>query len=239
MIEGENKTKKSFWKTPVGVLVAIFFFPFFLTYWVYKQKWDTKLKWGLIGGFWLLVFISMASNSSYKRGFEAAQNTTPNTQTVSNQTTTQAPTQAISQIPTASIQKSSPTPAVTYPPYNKTLGNNYFASLYAQKFMDTANKAAPGAVEDMYLELSPEDPKGKTESAYKQSISSAFLTVQVSSSMWDSTSESGKKDLVAAFTNSVKNTFSGFPHIKISNGVRTVAEGEWSVWNGEPKITIK
>jgi hypothetical protein len=90
--QSQSSHKKSFWKTPLGILVAIFFFPFFLTYWVYIQNWNPKVKWGLIGGFWLLALISMVSNPSYKKGYEAEQ-ATVNTQTASNQTNpTQAPT---------------------------------------------------------------------------------------------------------------------------------------------------
>lgn len=225
--ELSQSNKKSFWKTPLGVLVAIFFFPFFLTYWIYRQKWNPKVKWGLILGFWFLVIVSGVTNSA--------------SQGVTKQNTTAASNavQPTSKGPTAPVENVSPSAVVTYPPFDKNKGNNYIAALYAQKFMDIADKAAPGAVEDIYLELSPEDPKGKTEEAYKQSISSAFLTVVVSSSFWDNNTDSAKKDLVAAYTNAVKNNFSGFPHIKISNGIRTVAEGEWSVWNGEAKVTLK
>lgn len=224
----ENQpSKKSFWKTPLGILVAIFFFPFFLTYWVYKQNWNPKVKWGLIIGFWLLVVISGASNSAQQQ------------RAVTKQAGTASAAQPTSEVATKPVQNISPSPVVTYPPFDKNRGNNYVAAKYAQQFMDVADKAAAGAVQDIYLELSPEDPKGKTEDAYKQSISSAFLTVVVDPSFWNTTDDSSKKDLVAAYTTAVKNNFSGFPHIKISNGIRTVAEGEWSVFGGEAKVTLK
>jgi len=152
-----------------------------------------------------------------------------------------------------SIAKSSPTPSPTQTPsptsnsspsaspqvFDSSLGNNPVAVKYAQEFTDIADKVSSGAVVGIYLELSPEDMQGKTEDDYKQHVVSAFLTVQVTSAFWNSLDDPTRKDLVAAYVNSVKNIFSGFPHIYFKNNVRTVAEGEWSVFGGEPKITLK
>lgn len=228
MSNEENKTKKVFWKTPLGIFVVIFFFPFFLTYWAYRQNWNPKLKWGLIGGFWLLVVISGVTNSVQK----------PSAVTKQESTTANA-AQPISEEPTMPVQHTSPIPMVSYPPYDKNKGNNYIAAKYAQQFMDVADKAAAGFITDTYLELSPEDPRGETEDEYRKSVSSAFLTIMVDPSYWNTTNDATKKDIVAALTTAVKNSFGGFPHIKVSNGTRTVAEAEWSVWNGEAKVTLK
>lgn len=146
-------------------------------------------------------------------------------------TPTEKPTLALTPTPT-------PTPVPTTV-FDTSLGNNYVAAKYAQQFQDIADKIAAGVVQDIYLELVPEDMKGKSEDEYKKNLVSAFLTVIFSNSFWNSLDDPTRKDLVAAYVNAVKNTFGGFPHVKFSNGVRTVAEGEWSVWNGEPKVTLK
>ena len=123
-------------------------------------------------------------------------------------------------------------------PFDDNLGNNPVAAKYAQQFFDVTSTAAPGYVLSMTLELTPEDMEGKSEEEYKNDITSAFLTVIVDISLWNSTTEIAQKDLVASLLNALRNTFSGFPHVYISNSVRTVAEGELSI-TGEPKIELK
>lgn len=182
-----------------------------------------KIFWAFIGVVVILLIIAPFIPR------DAEEETTKTTSSVASQVT-QAPSPtlqpAISQKPTET-------------PYDETKGNNYVAAKYADQFQQVADSAVEGYVEHVYLELSPENVGGKSENDYKKSISSAFLTVQVSNLLWNSTGTDEKKDLVAAWTNSARNTFSGYPHIKIVNGTRTVAEGEWSAWSNEAKITLK
>ena len=84
-----STTKKNFFKTKWGILVILLFSPFFLTYWVWKQHWNPKIKYALIGSFWLLIFIGSAINSSHTKE-------TPNV--IATQASS---TVAVSQSPTA------------------------------------------------------------------------------------------------------------------------------------------
>lgn len=194
-------TKKNLWKRPLKIFLAIIFFPFFFTYWVYKQNWDPKIKLGFILGFWSLVVISQVSNTP--------QDTTA--------TTTQYSSEA-------------PAITVTYPPFDKKFGNNYISAKYAKQYMDFANKTAPGAIKNVYLELSPADSTGKTDS---------FLTVTVNSTYWNITNESTKKKAITTCIITLRNTFSGYPHVTINDGTKIVATGELPSLNGDPKITLK
>lgn len=205
-----TSTKNNFFGTPLGILLAIIFFPFFFTYWVYKRNWNPKIKWGFMLGFWLLIFIAEVTNYPFEQ------------EKISNQkdTVTAAP------LPTLKIS-----PALTtYPSFDKNRGNNYISAKYAKQYMDFANKMAPGAIQNVYLELSPADPAGKTDS---------FLTVTVNSFYWNSTNDSTKKSLVAACINELRNIFSGYPHVIVNNGTKTVATGELPSLSGDPIVTLK
>jgi hypothetical protein len=156
---------------------------------------------------------------------------------------TQEGTKKINVTPTAILPTKIPTPTTIKTPvdtsFDSSIGNNYVAAKYAKQFQDLADDVASGYVSSVYLELEPSDIKNKSEDDYKQSITSAFLNIEVDSHYWNTTGEAGQKDLVAACVNAVHNNFSGFPHITVTNGVRTVAIGEWSIWNGEANVTLK
>jgi hypothetical protein len=200
-MDPSNPTKKNFFKTPLGIFLAIIFFPLFFTYWVYKRDWNPKAKWGFILVFWLLIVMSQVTN-------------TPQKDTVIN---AQPPSQT-------------PTPVTTYPSFDKNRGNNSISAKYAKQYMDFANQTAPGAIKDVYLELSPANPAGQTDS---------FLTVTVNSTYWNIPNESTKKNFITVAIKELKNTFSGYPHITITDGTRTLATGELPSLTGEPKITLK
>lgn len=124
--------------------------------------------------------------------------------------------------------------------FDKNMGNNYVAAKYAQDIMNTANKAVPNFILDSYLELSPEDLNGQNEETYKGKVMSAFLTISVNNLLWNQMDDNSKKDIVGSFVVSVGNIFSGgYPHITVSNGIRTVATGEYDWLKTEPKITLK
>ncbi|MBU2567677.1 MAG: hypothetical protein KJ967_02730 [Elusimicrobia bacterium] len=135
------------------------------------------------------------------------------------------------------IASSIPTSQITF---NNNVGNNYVAAKYAQDIMNTANKAVPNFILDSYLELSPEDIKDQDEETYKKKVSSAFLTVSVNNLFWNQMNDNSKKDVVGSFVVSVGNIFpGGYPHITVSNGIRTVATGEYNWLKTEPKVTLK
>lgn len=139
------------------------------------------------------------------------------------------------------IPNTSPSPIITltYPPFDKNRGNNFFSAKYTKEYIDLANKTAPGAIKDVYLKLLPEDPAGKTEEQYKKSISETFLTVTVNPFYWNITDTSTKNKLIAAAINELKNTFSGYLHLIVNNGTTIVATGELPSRNGDPVVTLK
>jgi hypothetical protein len=259
----------SYWKKGIGekviiVIVSLFLLPFVLILLILKQKWQPKTKAVLI----IIVLILAYSwflkpTSSLRQNYTAKMTPTPtadengscigpdgkhiqldpiNCQKFNDAWKNSQKSQQVQVTPVVSSNQNA-TPMPTSTPiatsYDSSMGNNYVAAKYAQQFQDVANKAASGFVNSAYLDLEPSDMSNKSESAYKQSIVSAFLNIEVDSSYWNATGESGQKDLVAAWVNAVHNNFSGLPHVTITNGVRTVATGEWSIWNGEAKITLK
>lgn len=200
-----------FFRTPLGIILAAIFFPFFFTYWVYKRDWKPKAKWAFMLVFWSLVFIAAMTNTPQK---EAVISPPP------------------SRAPAIPVSDTSPSPAITItdPIFDKNLGNNYISAKYAKQYMDFAAKVAPGAIKAVYLELTPSDPAGMTDS---------FLTVTVNSFYWNTANDSTKKNLIAAAIKELKNTFSVYPHITITDGTKTLATGELPSLSGDPVITLK
>ncbi len=147
--------------------------------------------------------------------------------------------------PVPSTSPASPTPIPSPSPtatpkasYDSSYGNNYIAAREAKDFLDVMNGAVPGFITNIYLELSPTDVD-QAESEYIQSVSSIFLQVQVNSTKWYAMNEGQQKDVVTAMTTSIQKAVgNGYPHVYVSNGARTVAEGIFSLI-GEPKVEIK
>lgn len=75
-IGGMDQIKKPWYKTWWGILAIVFFlWPFFLTYWVWKQNWTLKTRYALIGAIWFFIFIIFISNSSYQAGLKKEKQT--------------------------------------------------------------------------------------------------------------------------------------------------------------------
>ena len=130
------------------------------------------------------------------------------------------------------------TPTPTEYPYDKSLGNNATAAKFGQLMMDTSN-ASSTVVEDIYVEL-PEQKSNQSDAEYKKSIVSVFCTIVVSTNVWNVSDEGSQKDVVAAWVMFTRKAFPGaYPHITVRNGYRTVATGEYSMWDGEAKVTLK
>lgn len=255
------------WKVRITLIIILFtffilLFPFLISYWIWtKSNWSKRVRLGLIAGVWLSIalagVISRIGQDSYQKGYKAEMDETsqfnsPLAQTTIIPSITPIPTEeptVISTTEPTQIQTIDPSPSLipTSEPttlsaviaFDKNRGNNWVAAAQAQDFIDVANKAVPGIIKDVFVELMPEDVGNKDIETYKKSVVSAFIQVKVSSSFWNSFDDGSKKDFTASWVTATKNVFSGFPHIYIKNDVRTVAEGEWSVWSGEPKITLK
>lgn len=226
------------------ILIILFLWPFFLTYWIWKRNWNIKVRVGLITAFWLFGLIVLAASSSksgqqslqegYKAGKEVGSNVSTPTPTASPDPTIN-PTSAPSPKPTSS-SKPSPTPAPIVS-FDETKGNNYIAAQTAEKILNIVSKAAPGYVKSVRIDLVPEEIQG-SEEEYKNKLVSVYLTVMVDSYQWSTTNETVRKDLAASFLNAITNTFGGIHHVKINNGVRDVAEAEWPLFGGQPKVKL-
>ncbi len=180
------------------------------------------------------TIISPQGQKSFKSVYKAGKNI------VSSSTPTPSPTL----IPTLTLTSTlthtpTPIPKPKKSSYDSTRGNNYVAAKYAQQFQDIADRISGGAVVDTYLELFPEDMQGKSEDTYKKDLISENLTVLVTNDFCNSLDHNSRKDLVATYVNSLRNIFSGIPHVYFKNSVRTVAEGGWSMWSGEANVTLK
>lgn len=241
-----EKVSKGWSKTPLGILILLAFWPFSLSWWIWKRNWNLILKLGILLILWVIIlsigYAREDTRKAFKEGFEAGQGKVPES------SPTPAPTQrpVITPRPTATSTPAprleTPTPTSTPAPvdFDENLGNNFVAAKYAQDIMNTANKAVPDTLTKTYLELSPEDMKGKNEEDYKKSVTTASLTATINNLYWSSFDEDSKKDVVASLVVAVGNIFpQGYPHIHINNGVRTVAEGEYDWLKTEPKVTLK
>jgi|GEM_PF-6696310 len=58
-----EKSKKQWHKTWWGLLILLCFFPFTISYWLWKRNWNILLKLGVIGFFWMffLMFVSVST----------------------------------------------------------------------------------------------------------------------------------------------------------------------------------
>ena len=197
----------------------------FLNFW--QRAWWSKLitiAAGLFIFFIILGILSPEGQKGFEEGKEAAKDTV------------QSSEPKASPSPSPATEASPPPTPHTF---DSKLGNNYIAAEFAEEFLGIVNKATPGYVKSVRVDLTPEDLGGKSEEDYKKSLISVYLTVKVDNYLWNTTSEGSKKDLTAAFLNSITNSFGGIRHVIVTNGVRTVAEGEWPLFGGDPKITLK
>lgn len=180
--------------------------------------------------FWLLIMLGLVANSPQKEiAITNPKNIIPSTPLY------------ISSTPTIPVQNTSPSPAViiNYLDFDRNRGNNYFSAKYAKEYMDLANQKAPGAIKNVYLKFLPSDPAGKTEEEYKKNISEIYLTIAVNPLYWNIADKPTKIKLLTTAINELKNTYSGLPHITITDGTRTLAEASLPSLTGEPIINLK
>lgn len=220
-MEPSTQTETNLVNLLLKILLVIIFFPFFFTYWIYKQNWDAKAKFAFMFLFWTLLLIAASTNFP---GEPTSGNRQKNI--ISKVPPPASPTPekfapSISQSPPVTI---------TNPPFDKNLGNNPLSAGYAKQYMDFADKTAPGAVKNVYLELSPADPEGKTDS---------FLTITVNSFYWNFIDDPNKKNLITLSLTKLKSTFLGDAHIIINDGTKTLATGDLPALGSNPTIILK
>ncbi len=123
-------------------------------------------------------------------------------------------------------------------------GNNAFAANQALELAKSGNSNGIGM--DVYIETEvPTDAQndylqGGKEATYREKTTIARMTVAISGTAWALSPDSSKKDLVASFVNRLKQIYpNAVPRVTVTNGVRTVAEGSWSIWSEEAKVELK
>lgn len=243
----ETLAHKPWHKTWWGFLLLFCLWPFSLTYWIWKRNWQSKTRIFLITFLWIFLISIMASNRSFQKGYQAQKEKQINSSLTNYAseniipTATLQPTLEILPSPTESQSKAtitikptvkiipSPTtkslPTATTAWFDETIGNSAKTASFAQELLDLIEKLAPSGQFQVYVEEAP---------------SSLFVTIQYDAVLWAETPESLQKDVVASFVMAARNKFpENLPHVKIKTGYRVAAEGEFSIWSGEPKVTIK
>lgn len=123
-------------------------------------------------------------------------------------------------------------------------GTDAFAAQQALDMVKSATNNGLGM--DVYIEAKVPDNvmsdylQGGKETTFREKTTTAIMTVVISNTAWALSPDSTKQDLVASFVNRLKQFYpNAVTLVHVTNGIRTVAEGTWSVWNGEPKVDLK
>lgn len=132
--------------------------------------------------------------------------------------------------------------------FNDKRGNNYQAARTAQALADIFKTVAPTSSFDVFINLDADETDqkkyelGGDEAEYKASVDWVVLSVVIDSQLWNSSTDDGKKDLVASWIKIMQNEYENSGGmITVSNDSRKVAEGTWSAgkYGSEPKIELK
>lgn len=130
--------------------------------------------------------------------------------------------------------------------FDNKKGNNSEAADTAEGFTTVAKDASGSQGIDMYLELDAPNAaeekykNGGDTTEYRKSIASSFLTVAVNASFWGNASAADQRNLISGWIGSLRRLYPGSdPNVIVSNGSRTIATGNWSVWNNDTVIKLK
>lgn len=132
--------------------------------------------------------------------------------------------------------------------FDSKRGNNAQAAKTAQALVDIAKTVVPGSSFDAYINLDADEADqkkydlGGDEAEYKASIDWMVLSVVIDSSLWNTSTEDGKKDLIASWIKTMQKEYQNSGGmITVSNDSRKVAEGTWSAgkYGTEPNIELK
>lgn len=131
--------------------------------------------------------------------------------------------------------------------FNSGKGNNYEAASTAQGFISIFKAGIPNVEIDMYIKLTAynEDERayenGGDLTQYRNKVYATQLLVVIDGLAWSGTTDNGKKNLVAGFVNGLHILYpnASTVSVAINNGIRMVAEGNWSFWNGEAEVKLK
>lgn len=123
-------------------------------------------------------------------------------------------------------------------------GTSMFAAEQASQLIKLATKF--NLPIDVYIDETVSDElkgrylQGGKEEDFRKGVSSVAMTVVISNTTWAYTTDTSKKDFVAMLVNNLLQMYpKAYPHVMVTNGLRTVAEGSWSAWSGEANVELK
>ncbi len=123
-------------------------------------------------------------------------------------------------------------------------GNSAFAAQQALEIIKVVKNNGVGA--DVYIqadvptEVQNEYLLGGKETTYREKATIAKMTLVINNTAWALAPDTSKRDLVASLVNRLRLLYpNAVPRVEVNNGIRTVAEGSWSVWNGEAKVELR
>ena len=232
----EKQNKKWYQKTLGIIFWLIFFYPAGLFLMWKHARWTLKTK-GIITGIYVFfIFVGFAmmnqstpsSTSVTHNSQEAKIKTEEKSEPSQEQKTEQAINtneETVEKQEENNSETQTENVEIAEKNFDSNLGNTAEAAIFSQSLIDLVQ-----------LTIGDEfDFQAYTHVEY----SSARLAVVMDNSIWSSYSESQKKDMVVMFINATSKEFpEHVAHVTISNGIRTVAEGDASVWGGDPKVKL-
>ncbi len=128
--------------------------------------------------------------------------------------------------------------------FNTKQGNSAFAAQQALEIIKAVKSSGVGA--DVYIQADvPADVQndyllGGKETTYREKATIAKMTLVINNTAWALASDTSKRDLVASLVNRLKQMYpNAVPRVEVGNGIRTVAEGSWSLWSEEAKVELR
>lgn len=128
--------------------------------------------------------------------------------------------------------------------FDEKRGNSAFAAQQALEIIKVVKNSGVGA--DVYIQADvPADIQndylmGGKETTYREKATIAKMTLVINNTAWALASDTSKRDLVASLVNRLKQMYpNAVPRVEVGNGIRTVAEGSWSIWSEEAKVELR
>lgn len=119
--------------------------------------------------------------------------------------------------------------------FDQNLGNNFMAAQTTTALIKTFKSVSFDG--NLTIKASDDAEKdyasGGDENDYRKQVTTVRLSGTIDGLSWSYAPDSTKKDFVTALVNSLKQSYpESSVWVDLSNGIRTVAKGQWSNWSG-------